>query len=91
MAQVRTDVISVRIVTTSGNFPGNGFEEFHADQKLGVALQQAASKLKLHNTSSWVATLNGRTLNPDFTFEQNQIPNRSEIFWGPVAPGGGAH
>jgi hypothetical protein len=90
MSPTKTDVVNVQIVTTSGNFPASGFESFHDQQKLGVALNQSAAKLKLHNTSTWVATLNGRTLNPDLSFEANQIPNDSEIFWGPVAPGGGA-
>lgn len=90
MAATKAETINIQIVTTSGNFPSNGFESFHEQQKLGVALNQAAAKLKLHNTSTWVATLNGRTLSADLSFEDNLIPNGSEIFWGPVAPGGGA-
>lgn len=88
--KVKTDEVEVRVITTSGNFPAHGFESFHEQQKVGVALSQAAAKLKLHNTSTWAATLNGRTLNPDRSFGENNIPDESEIFWGPVAPGGGA-
>jgi hypothetical protein len=82
--------MKLKFELSSGNFPAHGFESFHQQQKLGVALSQAAAKLKLQNTSTWAATLGGRTLNPDRTFAENNILDESEIFWGPVAPGGGA-
>lgn len=81
--------IEVKIVTTAGNFPEAGFRAYTADEKLSKVLEEAADHLKLQNTGSWIAKLDGRTLDPALSLAENHIPNKSKISWAPAEPGGG--
>jgi hypothetical protein len=81
--------VALQVITTSGNFPEQGFRKFNMHEKLEVVLKEAAKDLKLQNTQGWVARLGDRQLNPSLTLEANQIPNDSRIFWGPTERGGG--
>lgn len=85
-----TDTIAVQVVTTSGNFPSDGFRPFNGHEQLRAVLSQAAGHLKLRNTDNWVAKLGDRVLNPQLSLDANGIPSGSQIFWGPVERGGGA-
>lgn len=81
--------IEVKIVTTAGNFPEVGFKEYAAHEKLSTVLKEAADHLKLQNTGSWIAKLDGRTLEPALSLAENRIPNKSKVSWAPAEPGGG--
>jgi hypothetical protein len=87
---VNTDTLEIQVVTTSGNFPAQGFESFNSHQPLRSVLNQADAKLKLHNTTSWIAKLGERELSLDKSLADNSIPDNSQIFWGPTERGGGA-
>lgn len=88
--QIQTDTIAVQVITTSGNFPADGFRSFNGHEPLHAVLSQAAGHLKLRNTRGWVAKLGDRELNPQLSLDANRIPSGSQIFWGPVERGGGA-
>lgn len=81
--------IAVKVVTTAGNFPESGFQEFNSHEKLETVLKEAARFLKLQNTDTWIARLGDRQLNPALSLEANQIPDKSKISWAPSEPGGG--
>lgn len=82
--------LSLQIVTTSGNYPDDGFRDFNQHQKLAAILQQAAAHLKLKNTDSWVAKSGERQLDPSKTLAENGLTDRTHIQWAPVERGGGA-
>jgi len=82
--------IAVQVLTTSGNYPSDSFEDLNRHEPLHAVLSQAAGRLKLRNTDDWVAKLGDRVLNTQLSLEANGIPSRSQIFWGPVERGGGA-
>jgi hypothetical protein len=86
----RTEVIELQVVTTSGNYPSEGFRAFNGHELLHAVLSQAAGHLKLRNTEGWVAKLGDHVLNPQLSLEANGIPRGSQIFCGPVERGGGS-
>lgn len=89
-AQKDAQHISLQIVTTSDNFPEEGFREFNQHEKLATVLQQAAAKLKLKNTDGWVAKVGDRQLDPAKTLAENGLTDETRIQWAPVERGGGA-
>jgi len=90
MIGTKVGTIAVQVVTTSGNFPADGFRSFNDREPLHAVLSLAAGQLKLRNTDGWVAKLGDRVLNPQFSLAENGIPSGSQVFWGPQERGGGA-
>lgn len=88
--KVHAGTITIQVVTTSGNFPSEGFGSFNEHEPLHAVLNQAAGHLKLRNTDGWLAKLGDRILDPQLSLEANGILSGSQIFWGPVERGGGA-
>lgn len=82
--------ISLQVVTTSGNYPEQGFHEFNPHQKLSTVLHQAARELKLKNTEAWQAKVGDRVLDPERTIAENGLTDNTRIQWAPVERGGGA-
>lgn len=81
--------IEVAIVTTSGAWPAEGFEPVPIHQKVRHALERAAHKLHLTDTTGWVALVDGRELNIDASYLENGLCGRVTIDYGPREGGGG--
>jgi len=82
--------VLVQIVTTSGNYPDTGFNEYPPTEPLSAVLNQARAHLKLHDTENWIAKLNGRTLNQNESLAANGVSGEAVIMWGQDESGGGA-
>lgn len=89
MAEHKNEV-DIQVLTGAGNYPTEGFQKYNFHQSLQHVLDQAKAHLPLQNTSTWVARIGDRELNPSQTLEQNNIPSPSRVAWGPVERGGGA-
>lgn len=81
--------IDVAISTTSGFFPATGFERLSFHQKVEVQLGKAVKTLNLTDTTGWIATVDKRTINPQQSYEENDLHGEVEIDWGPTEGGGG--
>lgn len=79
----------VAIVTTSGSYPDDGFDEVPEQQPIKVELDRAAHKLHITNTTDWVATVGGNELKIDQSYAANQLHGKVEISYGPRETGGG--
>ncbi|MFG1375194.1 multiubiquitin domain-containing protein [Xanthobacter oligotrophicus] len=85
----KPDVVLVTVFTTAGIFPAQGAVRAHPDELVSTVLERAAKKLKLQDTSTWVVTVDGRTINSDLTFAQNSLSSAVELDWSPPEGGGG--
>jgi|ERR1043166_4001359 hypothetical protein len=81
--------IEVAVITTSGTWPQEGFDSVPIHQPIKVQLQQAAKKLKIADTTGWVATVGGRELNVEQNYLENQLSGQVQIDYGPREGGGG--
>jgi hypothetical protein len=82
--------VQVSVVTTSGVYPKDGFEEVPAHQKIRVQLQKAAQHLGITDTTNWVAMVGNREINVEASYEENELHGRIEIDYGPREGGGGS-
>ena len=83
------DKVQVQIVTTSGNYPEEGYRDYPASEPLQAVLQQAGAHLKLHNTEQWLAKIDGRQLDKARSLAENSITGQVLIMWGQDDSGGG--
>lgn len=83
------EFIQVTIYSTGGIFPEDGAARVPANQKLRVILEQATKTLEITDWSSWVATVDGRELDPERTLKENNLHEEISIDWGPREGGGG--
>ncbi len=81
--------IEVAVVTTSGSFPEEGFEKVPIHQKVMVLLKKAQDKLGIVSTDKWVAKVGGRVIDPNLSYEENQLSGTITIDYGPSEGGGG--
>lgn len=81
--------VEVAVVTTSGSYPETGFERTPIRQKISVILKKAANKLKITDTTNWVATVNDQEINVDATYVDLGLRGKVEIDFGPREGGGG--
>ena len=87
----KPQIVNIQVVTGSGNFPSSGFEHYNSHELLSTVLHQAQQHLHLQNTAGWVAkTEDDRVLNPSLTIAENNIHDKSQIFWAPTESGGGS-
>jgi hypothetical protein len=82
--------VQVAVVTTSGSWPDEGFEKTPSNQKVKVVLKKAADKLKIVSTDNWVAKVDGTEINPELSFEENNLKGTITIDYGPREGGGGS-
>jgi hypothetical protein len=82
----------IAVITTSGSWPAEGFDEVPTHQPVRQQLKHAADKLHIKDTSNWIATVDGRDipLNVEQNYIENALEGRVEIHWGPREGGGGA-
>jgi hypothetical protein len=85
--------VEVSISTTAGFFPAEGFNRVPIEQKVEVELAEAKSKLKIKDTTGWVATVTSptgkRQIDVARSYRDNGLTGRVEIDWGPSEGGGG--
>ena len=81
--------IEVVVITTSGTWPEEGFDDVPVHQPVKVQLQQAAKKLKIADTTGWVAKVGSRELDIEKNYLENQLSGQVEIDYGPREGGGG--
>src|SRR6185437_5573547 len=85
----KQQLVDIQVVTGSGNYPSSGFRHYNTHELLSTVLHQAQQHLQLQNTAGWVAkTEDDRPLNPSLTLAENNIHNKSQIFWAPTESGG---
>jgi hypothetical protein len=85
------NVIEVAVVTTSGRWPSKGFEHLEAQEPVQVALTKAVHELHIVGAEGWLATANGRELDPRHSFAQQGLTGEVTLQYGPRAGGGGGH
>ena len=83
--------VGVVVATTAGAWPKTGFETLPDHQKLEVALKKAAEALDITNTTGWIVTLGGRTLDSAKSYIDNLLSGCFTLDFGPPASGGGGH
>lgn len=81
--------VLVAVYTTSGAYPREGHKREKATEIVAEFLQKAAHALHLTDTNGWVATVDGRDINPAQTFAENHLTGTVTIHWGPREGGGG--
>lgn len=81
--------VQVAVITTSGSYPDQGFDRTPENQKIRVILEQTARKLKITDTSGWVALVGDKELNIEANFVENGLQGEVEIDYGPREGGGG--
>lgn len=88
-SHANANFVEVAVGTTSGFSPTDGYEQVPVHQKVKVQLDKAAKVLNLTNTDGWVATVNKQPINPDLSYQENNLTGTIEIDWGPHEGGGG--
>lgn len=81
--------VDVSVVTTSGSFPSQDFEQVPNHQKVQIQLNKAAEHLRITDTAAWIATVNSREIKIDASYLDNQLSGQVEIDYGPRESGGG--
>lgn len=81
--------VEVSVVTTSGSYPSQGFEQAPTHQKVKIILDAAAKHLRIVDTSGWVATANSKEIKIDLSFAENGLAGQVQIDFGPREGGGG--
>lgn len=83
--------IAVAVITPSGTFPTeDDYRRSDGSQVVAEILALAAEKLKLTNTTDWVAYANDKLLDVNQTFKHNGLHDIVEIEWHKQEGGGGA-
>jgi hypothetical protein len=83
--------VEVRVITTAGTFPAEGYEKEPATQHVEAILKRAAHELHLVDTSNWIARCNGVDLQPHRSYAENGLKGRVDLDYGPPERGGGGH
>lgn len=83
--------MAVAVITPSGTFPNDDdYRRTTGSQVVAEILTLAAEKLKLTNTTDWVAFVNDKPVDVNNTFKQNGLHDIVEVEWHKREGGGGA-
>jgi len=83
--------VAVAVITPVGTYPDeDDYRRFEDTEIIANVLAKAAKKLKLTNTSDWVARACGREINPGHSFREDHLSGIVEIEWHKHEGGGGA-
>ncbi|MBB4374429.1 hypothetical protein GGD63_007259 [Bradyrhizobium sp. cir1] len=83
--------VAVAVITPVGVYPDeDDFRRVAESTIIEKVLQEAATKLKITNTTDWVAKVDGRQLNVNHTFKQEHLSGIVEIEYHKHEGGGGA-
>lgn len=89
MTESKDNFVDVRVVTTSGSFPKQGFERVPVNQPIKVVLHKAAVALKITDTSNWVARAGEQELDITKSYSDHHLTGQVVIDYGPKEGGGG--
>jgi len=89
MIEHHKKTLEIRVVTTSGVFPESGFEHVPEHELVKAILEKADKKLRITNTTGWIAVVAGRKIDINRSFRDNGLGGRVEIDWGPDHGAGG--
>ncbi len=81
--------IEVAVVTTSGRYPADGRDRVPSHQPVKVELAAAARALNIVDTSTWIARVGGREIDPNKSYVDNGLTSPVTIDYGPREGGGG--
>ncbi|ABE37272.1 hypothetical protein RPD_0032 [Rhodopseudomonas palustris BisB5] len=84
------DKVMVTVVTTAGVYPAEGAKRYPRSTRISDVLNDAARKLDIRDSSTWIVTVAGRDVSPTLTFAQANLTGTVELEWGPREGGGGA-
>ena len=87
--ELDAEFVAVAVYTTSGAYPSEGHERVKITETVGEILSKAGSTLKLTDTTNWLATVDGREIDPSKSYEANDLKGTLAIHWGPREGGGG--
>lgn len=86
---VKEQHVLVMVVTTSGTWPAEGFDETPAHQKVRQQLEKAAKGLRLTETTNWFAQVNGVEIDVEKNYLELNLSGSIIIDYGPREGGGG--
>lgn len=81
--------VEVVVITTSGSYPTTGTEKVPANQKVSQLLAKAAKHLGIVDTNGWIARVNGREIDPEKSYTDNQLSGVVKIDYHKREGGGG--
>ncbi|MEI9922778.1 MAG: hypothetical protein WDN50_03630 [Bradyrhizobium sp.] len=82
---------AVAVITPKGIYPDeNEFRRVPENTVIAEVLKAAADKLKITNTSDWVAKVDGRQIDVNATFKHEHLTGIVEIEYHKHEGGGGA-
>lgn len=81
--------VRVAVITTAGSWPKEGFAKIPSAQKIKIFLAIAAKELKIISVDKWVATVDGKEIDPELSYFENKLSEKISIDYGPNAGGGG--
>ena len=84
------DKVLVTVVTTAGTYPAEGAKRYPASTPIAHVLADAARKLDITDTKTWIVTVAGRDVSPTLTFAQAGLSGEIALEWGAREGGGGA-
>jgi predicted nucleotidyltransferase len=83
--------VAVAVITPSGIFPDDDdYRRVKETTVIAKVLEEAAKKLKITNTSDWVARVHDREIDTHRTFHEDHLSGIVEIEWHKHEGGGGA-
>ena len=81
--------VEIAVHTTAGIYPSADYVEYPSHQPVRHALQTAEKKLKITDSSNWVALIGEKEINPDASYADQGLTGQLDIDWGPREGGGG--
>jgi hypothetical protein len=81
--------IAVIVVTTSGAYPPERSDEVPIHQPVKVELDKAQKALHIADTTNWIVTVAGNTIDPTKSYADNGLKGSAKLDWGPKEGGGG--
>ena len=83
--------VAVAVITPAGIYPDDDdYRRIRDTTVIATVLEEAKTKLKITNTTDWVARVHEREINVDHTFRQDHLSGIVEIEWHKREGGGGA-
>lgn len=83
--------VAVAVITPAGIYPDDeDFRRVAETTVIGTVLEEAKNKLKITNTTDWVARVHEREINVNRTFREDDLSGIVEIEWHKREGGGGA-
>ena len=81
--------VHIAVVTTSGSYPAEGYDEVPINQQVRIFLAEAGRKLHIADTSNWIARVGNKEINLEQSYEENGLHGEVDIDFGPRESGGG--